>query len=88
MRICIASGPLVAGVAGLKKFFYDEWGDVVNVASRMEETGEVGRIQVERETAKQLENAYLLVPRGAIDIKGKGSMETWYLEGRRAESDA
>jgi adenylate cyclase len=83
MRIGIASGQLVAGVVGSKKFFYDVWGDVVNVASRMEATGEVGRIQVERETAKRLEVSYLLVPRGTVEIKGKGQMETWYLVERK-----
>jgi adenylate cyclase len=83
IRVGIASGPLVAGVVGSKKFFYDVWGDVVNVASRMESTGEEGRIQVERETAKRLENAYLLEPRGTVDIKGKGPMETWYIVERR-----
>jgi adenylate cyclase len=83
IRIGIASGPLVAGIVGSKKFFYDVWGDVVNVASRMEAAGEVGRIQVERETANRLENTYLLEPRGTVDIKGKGPMETWYIVERR-----
>lgn len=82
LRVGIATGPVVAGVIGTRKFFYDIWGDTVNVASRMETTAEIGRIQITGETAIRLRDRFRLEPRGTVEVKGKGSMETWYLMGR------
>lgn len=82
-RMGINSGPVLAGVIGRKKFSYDVWGDPVNVASRMESHGEPGRIQISRATYDLISDDFLFEPRGAINIKGKGKMETWYLVGRR-----
>ena len=79
LRVGIASGPVVAGVVGTSKFYFDVWGDTVNIASRMESTAERGHIQVSEATAALLGDAYRLEPRGMIDIKGKGQMPTWYL---------
>ena len=79
LRVGIASGPVVAGVVGTSKFYFDVWGDTVNIASRMESTAERGHIQVSETTAALLGDAYRLEPRGMIDIKGKGQMPTWYL---------
>ncbi|MCW5773299.1 MAG: adenylate/guanylate cyclase domain-containing protein [Rhodospirillaceae bacterium] len=79
LRIGIASGPVVAGVVGTKKFFYDVWGDTVNIASRMESTGEPGRIQVSEETRLRLGDKFALEPRGEIEVRGKGRMRTWFL---------
>jgi adenylate cyclase len=84
VRFGIASGPVVAGVVGTRKFFYDVWGDAVNVASRMESTGEPGKIQVSQDTYKCLAEEFILESRGVIDVKGKGEMRTWFLIGRRA----
>ena len=84
VRFGIASGPVVAGVVGTRKFFYDVWGDAVNVASRMESTGEPGKIQVSQATYECLNSEFVLESRGVIDIKGKGEMRTWFLIGRRA----
>ena len=81
IRIGIASGPVVAGVVGTRKFFYDVWGDTVNVASRMETTGKEGSIQVSQEAYEQLKHEFLLEPRGRIEVKGKGLMQTWFLIG-------
>jgi adenylate cyclase len=81
IRIGIASGPVVAGVVGVKKFFYDVWGDAVNVASRMESTGVPGRIQVSPETYDYVKDQFEFESRGPIDVKGKGKLTTWLLTG-------
>jgi adenylate cyclase len=83
LRIGLASGPVVAGVVGARKFFYDVWGDAVNVASRMESTDVEGRIQVPQAMYERLKDGYVLEERGDVDVKGKGLMHTWYLVGRR-----
>ena len=83
LRIGLAAGPVVAGVVGSRKFFYDVWGDAVNVASRMESTDVEGRIQVPQSVYERLKDEYVFEERGDIDIKGKGLMHTWYLVGRR-----
>jgi len=77
IRIGIASGPVIAGVVGTKKFFYDVWGDTVNVASRMESTGVPDRIQVSPETYERIKDKFELESRGILDVKGKGRMKTW-----------
>lgn len=83
VRIGIASGAVVAGVVGTRKFFYDVWGDAVNTASRMESTGEAGKIQVAAQTHEQLTQRFDFEERGVIEVKGKGPMRTWFLIGRK-----
>lgn len=83
LRLGINSGPLVAGVIGTAKFQYDVWGDTVNIASRMESHGIPGRIQITGATRDLIEDDFVCELRGPIEIKGKGSMETWFLEGAR-----
>ena len=85
IRIGIASGPLVAGVVGKRKFFYDVWGDAVNVASRMESTGVPGRIQISKEVFDLLKEDFVFEARGAGEVKGKGVISTWFLIGRKGE---
>lgn len=83
IRIGIHSGTVVAGVIGQKKFAYDIWGDTVNVAARMESHGLPGRIQISADTAALLGDAFDLEARGAIEIKGKGDMQAYFLNARR-----
>ncbi|HUP20275.1 MAG TPA: adenylate/guanylate cyclase domain-containing protein [Gemmatimonadota bacterium] len=80
IRIGIDTGPVVAGVIGRSKFIYDLWGDAVTTASRMESHGAPGRIHVTRAVVDRLHGDYRLEPRGEIEVKGKGPMETWWLE--------
>jgi PAS domain S-box-containing protein len=79
LRIGINTGPVVAGVIGIKKFIYDLWGDTVNVASRMESTGAPGGIQVSASTYNLLKDRFVLKERGRIEVKGKGEMMTYWL---------
>jgi adenylate cyclase len=86
LRIGLACGPVVAGVVGSRRFFYDVWGDAVNVASRMESTDSVGRIQVPESVYRRLKDDFVLQERGIVDVKGKGVMRTWYLVGRKPDA--
>jgi guanylate cyclase len=87
-RIGINSGPVVAGIIGRRKFSYDLWGDVVNTASRMESHGQPGAIQISAATHERIRDAYYCELRGTIDVKGKGPLETWFLQGRRSDLPA
>lgn len=77
LRVGVNTGPVVAGVIGREKFIYDVWGDTVNLASRMESLGIPDAVQITRAVHEALENGGGFEPRGAIEVKGKGAVETW-----------
>jgi adenylate cyclase len=79
IRIGIDTGPVVAGVIGEKKFIYDLWGDPVTLASRMQSHGLASEIQLTARAGERLTGRYALTPRGAIEVKGRGRMETYLL---------
>ncbi len=81
VRIGIASGPVMAGVIGQKKFSYDIWGDAVNLAARLENQSAPGRILICPTCRDKLEGAFAFEPRGVIEIKGVGPQETWFVTG-------
>ncbi|MGV0625884.1 adenylate/guanylate cyclase domain-containing protein [Mycolicibacter minnesotensis] len=83
LRIGLAAGPVVAGVVGNRRFFYDVWGDAVNLAARMESTGVQDRIQVPRVVHDRLSDDFVFEERGEVEVKGKGLMRTWFLVGER-----
>ena len=81
IRVGIASGPVMAGVIGAKKFSYDVWGDAVNLAARLEQQAAPGRVLVCPCCRGLLEGHFEFESRGMIDIKGIGAKETWYILG-------
>lgn len=83
VRIGIDTGPVVAGVIGRRRFSYDLWGDTVNTASRMQSLALPGQVQVTARAAEALRDDFDLRPRGRVEVKGKGPMETFLLQGPR-----
>lgn len=87
LRTGMALGPVMAGVIGSQRFGYDVWGDPVNLAARLENAGAPGRIQVSTAFRDALADTFAFEPRGAIEVKGVGSEETWFLLGEAGEGD-
>jgi class 3 adenylate cyclase len=79
-RIGIHTGPVITGVVGLKKFTYDIWGDAVNLAARMEQHGEAGKINISESTYALVKDKFTCVPRGKIAAKNKGEVEMYFVE--------
>jgi class 3 adenylate cyclase len=80
IRIGIHTGPLVAGVVGLKKFAYDIWGDAVNLASQMEQHGESGKVNISGETYALVKNFFQCTHRGKVEAKSKGEVDMYFVE--------
>lgn len=80
MRIGIHTGPIIAGIVGVKKWQYDIWGDTVNIASRMESNSEEGRINISGTTYEIIKEEFECEYRGSIDIKNRGIWEMYYLK--------
>jgi class 3 adenylate cyclase len=83
LRIGLATGPVVAGVIGRRKFSYDLWGDTVNIASRMASEAQPGHTQVDVVTFRRLHNRYRFDQVQQIQVKGKGPMQVYNLLGRQ-----
>jgi adenylate cyclase len=79
MRIGIHTGPVVAGVVGSHKFAYDIWGDTVNTAARLEQTGEPGRINISEATYQRVRHRFECVYRGKFPAKNKGEMDMYFV---------
>jgi class 3 adenylate cyclase/tetratricopeptide (TPR) repeat protein len=80
MRIGIHTGAVVAGVIGKNKFAYDIWGDAVNLAARLEEHGEPGRINISKATADAVKSLFKVTPRGKKEVYNKGLVEMYFVE--------
>ncbi len=87
IRIGVHTGPAVAGVIGIKKFAYDIWGDTVNTASRMEMSGVPGKIHLSEQAAAMVKGDFIVEERGEVEVKGKGTMKTYWLVGRRENGE-
>jgi adenylate cyclase len=79
LRIGICTGPVVAGVIGRKRFAYDLWGETVNLACRLESTGEAGKIQIAESTYERLKDKYRFAPKHRLDVKGHGDVSAYWL---------
>ncbi|HMU46544.1 MAG TPA: adenylate/guanylate cyclase domain-containing protein [Chitinophagaceae bacterium] len=83
IRIGINTGPLVAGVVGLKKFAYDIWGDAVNLAAQMEHNSEVGKVNISGETYNLVKDHFNCTYRGKIEAKSKGQVDMYFVESEK-----
>ena len=80
IRIGIHTGPVVAGIVGVKKFAYDIWGDTVNIASRMESSGEAGKINISGSTYELVKEEFSCRHRGKVPAKNKGEIDMFFVE--------
>lgn len=81
IQVGIHTGPLIAGIVGLRKFSYDIWGDTVNVAARMEQHGEAGKINISAVTYELVKDKFRCIYKGKVEAKGKGHLDMYFVEG-------
>jgi class 3 adenylate cyclase len=81
MRIGIHTGNVIGGIVGLHKFAFDIWGDAVNIAARMENSGEVGRVNISSDTYERIKDLkeFTFIPRGMVQTKGKGRLQMYFV---------
>ena len=84
LRIGVHSGPVVAGVVGTKKFAFDIWGDTVNIASRLESSGEIGKVNISAYTFDLVRSHFGCEYRGKVSAKGKGEMDMYFVIDERS----
>ncbi|TAE19142.1 MAG: hypothetical protein EAZ95_02455 [Bacteroidetes bacterium] len=84
LRVGVHTGCLIAGVIGKNKFAYDVWGDSVNIASRMESSGEVGKVNISQTTYELVKHRFACEPRGKVQAKNKGEIEMYFVVGEQA----
>jgi class 3 adenylate cyclase len=87
IRIGVHSGPLVAGIVGIKKFAYDIWGDTVNTAARMEQNSEAGKVNISGATYELVKDTFVCHHRGKIAAKNKGEIDMYFVERMLSESE-
>jgi len=80
VRIGIHTGPVVAGVVGIKKFAYDIWGDTVNVAARLQQHGEPNQINISQDTYDIIKSRFSCSYRGKLEVKGKGDIDMYFVD--------
>lgn len=83
IRVGLNSGPVVAGIVGIKKFAYDIWGDTVNIASRMESSGEAGKVNISESTYQLIKDSFDCTYRGKMDAKNKGFIDMYFVEKKK-----
>ena len=81
MRLGVHTGPVIAGIVGVKKFQYDIWGDTVNTASRMESSGQIGKVNISEATYELLkdDSQFSFESRGKVEAKGKGEIQMYFV---------
>jgi class 3 adenylate cyclase len=84
LRVGLHTGPVVAGVVGTKRYAFDIWGDTVNIASRMESSGEIGRVNISAYTYDLIREIYDCEYRGKVFAKGKGEMDMYFVKGEKS----
>lgn len=85
IRIGVHTGPVIAGIVGVKKFAYDIWGDTVNIASRLESSGEVGKVNISGTTYELVKEYFTCVYRGKVEAKNKGAVDMYFVENKKTD---
>jgi adenylate cyclase len=83
IRIGIHTGPVIAGIVGIKKWQYGIWGDTVNIASRMESAGRPGKVNCSEATMQLIQEHYACEYRGEIEVKNRGSLKMYFVTGEK-----